>query len=403
MFFNIILGVISYLLLLTGGVFLIALIVRLVQAKRDRVFVRLGGVAAIFLIGGFLVLRAANAAYPVHFAMPPMMHSHTPDGMPASMPYMSALKFVLGLDNFEKVDDVGADPNAVPAPIVREGGETVRLDLTAKEVIGEIAPGIWFNYWTYNGTTPGPMLRVKEGDTVELFLTNDASSMHAHNIDLHAVNGPGGGASLTDVQPGETKGFRWKALQPGLYEYHCAMANVSVHNSHGQYGLILVEPKDGLAPVDKEFYVMQGELYTKGMLGSKGFKVFDPEALLRGEPQYILMNGKVESAPRMHARVGDRIRMYVGNGGVNTISSFHIIGEIFDTVYPEGGIGGSTLSNIQTTIIPAGGASIVEFTVDVPGKYLLVDHALSRMNRGAWAVLEVTGEDQEEIFSPIEQ
>jgi nitrite reductase (NO-forming) len=213
------------------------------------------------------------------------------------------------------------------------------------------------------------------------------------------VNGPGGGAAVTNVAPGESRSFRWKALQPGLYVYHCAQPNVSTHNAHGQYGLILVEPEGGLPKVDKEFYVMQGELYTKGKLGRKGLNVFDPDRLLVGDPTYVTFNGKVEEAPRMKAKVGDRVRMYVGNGGVSLVSSFHVIGEIFDTVYPEAAIGSEPHRNVQTTILPAGGATIVEFTVDVPGKYVLVDHALARMNEGAWAVLEAEGEPNPEVFS----
>ena len=181
------------------------------------------------------------------------------------------------------------------------------------------------------------------------------------------------------------------------------MPNVSTHNSHGQYGLILVEPEVGLPPVDKEFYVVQGELYTTGQLGKKGLVPFDSNALLDGNPNYVTFNGRIESTPRMQARVGDKVRIYIGNGGVNLISSFHVIGEIFDTVYPNASIGGSLEHNTQAVQILPGGASIVEFTVDVPGKFLLVDHALARMNKGAWAVLEVTGDENKEVFTKIDQ
>jgi nitrite reductase (NO-forming) len=203
--------------------------------------------------------------------------------------------------------------------------------------------------------------------------------------------------------PGETKTFRWKALNPGLYIYHCAMPNVSTHNSHGQYGMILVDPMDptaALTKVDREFYVMQGELYTQGQLGKKGLVPFDSEALLDGTPNYVTFNGKLESVPRMKAKVGDTVRIYVGNGGVNLISSFHVIGEIFDKVYANGGMGAGTAieRNTQTALVLPGGSSIVEFTLNVPGKYLLVDHALARMNKGAWAVLEVSGEEAPDIF-----
>lgn len=356
-------------------------------------------VPVALIVIAFFTGLVANKTYPPDFAMPAFTHSHAPGGLPPSIPFSKIFNFLTHESKFEQVADIGADPNAVPMSAQAPDADgIVRINLVAKEVISEIAPGIYFNYWTYNGQVPGPMLRVKEGDTVEVTLMNDPSSLHDHNVDLHAVTGPGGGAVLTHVAPGETKSFQWRALAPGLFVYHCAMPNVSTHNSHGQYGLILVEPKEGFAKVDKEFYVMQGELYTTGQLGKKGLVPFDTDALLDGVPNYVTFNGRVEDAPRMHAKVGDKVRMYVGNGGVNLISSFHVIGEIFDTVHPNASIGGALEHNTQATAVLPGGASIVEFTLDVPGKYLLVDHALARMNKGAWAVLEVSGLENGEIF-----
>jgi nitrite reductase (NO-forming) len=279
----------------------------------------------------------------------------------------------------------------------------VHIYLKAQEVIAEIAPGVYFNYWTFNKQVPGPMLHIREGDRVEVTLENDITSLHHHSIDLHAVTGPGGGAAATHVAPGEKKSFTFTALNPGLYIYHCAMPNVSSHNSHGQYGLILVDPKEKIAQlpkVDKEFYIVQGEFYTTGGVGKRGLMRFDSNGLVAGNPTYVVFNGRVDTVPRLHANVGDRVRIYVGNGGVNLISSFHVIGEIFDTVYPEAalGAGSSVFKNVQTTAVLPGGAAIVEFTADVPGKYVLVDHALARMNKGAWAILEVTGEPNTAIF-----
>lgn len=345
----------------------------------------------------------ANKTYPPHFAMPAFMMSHAPGAMPASIPFGKIMEFIGHQGNFEKVADIGADPNAVPlSPKTPDTDGVVRISMTAREVISEIGKDIYFNYWTFDNQVPGPMLRIRLGDTVELTLTNDPSSLHPHNIDLHAVTGPGGGASLTNVMPGETKTFKWKALNPGLYVYHCATANVSTHNSHGQYGMILVEPSGGLPVVDRELYIMQGELYTEGQLGKKGLAIFDSDALLDGNPNYVTFNGRIETTPRILANVGEKVRIYVGNGGVNLISSFHLIGEIFDTVYPEGNFGGAVEHNVQTTAVLPGGSSIVEFTFDVPGKYLLVDHALARMNKGAWAVIEVSGEPNPDIFSKVE-
>jgi nitrite reductase (NO-forming) len=357
-------------------------------------------VFVISFVGGVL----SDRTYSPGFAMPMFMHSMAPGGVAPTLPFANIINFFKNESRFEKVADIGRDPNDVPPPLNRDESLEVKINIKVKEVISEVAPGIYFNYWTFDGAVPGPMYRVREGDTIIMSITNDISSLHHHNIDLHAVTGQGGGASLSDVMPGETKIFKWKAMNPGLFIYHCAMPNVSTHNSHGQYGLILVEPKEGLSKVDKEFYVVQGELYTVGDIGKKGLTIFDSEALVDGHPNYVTFNGKIESSPRMHAKVGDKIRIYVGNGGVNLISSFHVIGEIFDKVYPEGAIGegSSVYKNVQTTAVLPGGSTIVEFKVDVPGKYLLVDHALARMNKGAWAVLEVTGSSSPEIYSPID-
>lgn len=355
----------------------------------------------IFVIA-FFIGMFGNKTYAPHFAMPTWMHSEDPHHHNPAIPVPKIVEFIKMKKNFDVIENIGADPNDVPPATNRSEPALVEFELTAQEVIAEVAPGISFNYWTYNGQVPGPMLRARVGDTVRLTLNNHPSSLHHHNIDLHAVTGPGGGATLTHVAPGESKTFEWKALNPGLYVYHCAMPNVSTHNSHGQYGLILIEPEEGLPTVDKEFYVMQGELYTVGDIGKKGLVPFDSQALIDGLPNYVTFNGIVEQEPRMQVNTGDKVRIYVGNGGVNLISSFHAIGEIFDEVYPEAAIGSDTLKNVQTTAVLPGGASIVEFVAEVPGNLILVDHALARMNKGAWAVVKVAGEDRPDIFKAIE-
>lgn len=373
-------------------------VLRIVYRLHSKMLAVLLGIVA----ASGLLYMWADKTYSPHFAMPAFMHVYHPGGHLPDLPFKNVLVFIKNFKNFEQVEDIGADPNDVPPPITRTESEVVKIELVAQEVISEVAPGIYFNYWTFNKQVPGPMLRVREGDMVEVTLTNHPSSLHPHNIDLHAVTGPGGGATLSKVNPGETKTFSWKALNPGLYIYHCATPNVSTHNSHGQYGLILVEPKEGMSPVDKEFYVVQGELYTKGVIGKKGLTIFDGNALLDEEPNYITFNGRIEEdgKPRMKMKVGEKARIYVGNGGVGLISSFHPIGEIFDTVYPEGGIGGSIFKNIQTTAVLPGGAAIVEFTAEVPGNLVLVDHALARMNKGAWAIIQVEGDPQPDIYGP---
>jgi len=301
--------------------------------------------------------------------------------------------------DFERVSDIARNPTDIPKTVTYTEGKIVEIETTTKEVIGEMADGVTFNYWTFDGTVPGPFLRVREGDTVRLTIHNDPTSLHPHNIDLHAVTGPGGGGAATIVAPGESKTITFKALNAGLFVYHCAYPNAALHMAHGMYGLILVEPQGGLPPVDQEFYVMQGEFYSSGGLGRNGLQLFDTQAMLDGKPQYIVFNGRTGAlAESINAKVGETVRFYVGNGGVNLISSFHIIGEIFDNVYREGDLVSPPARNLQTTLIPAGGAVMIEFKLDYPGNYILVDHALSRLDRGAWGMLHVTGEADPAIF-----
>jgi nitrite reductase (NO-forming) len=307
--------------------------------------------------------------------------------------------------SFKKVLDISKNPEDIPGPIKRNSATTVEINLVAKEVLSNIATVTPFHYWTFNETVPGPFLRVRVGDTVKLSLTNDKSSSHDHSIDLHAVTGPGGGAALTEVEPGETKTMQFKALNPGLYVYHCAAGNAPTHIALGMYGMILVEPEQGLPPVDKEFYLMQGEIYTKGMLGERKYQEFDGFKMIEERPEYIVFNGRVFSLVDnggIKAKVGDTIRLFVGNGGVSKISSFHIIGEIFDKVYPEAAIA-QPLTNVQTTLIPSGGATMVELQLDYPGNYVLVDHALARVDRGAWGLLSVSGDKDNSIYSELAQ
>ncbi len=354
----------------------------------------------IFIIG-VLMFLSVSVSSTYLFQYPAYVESFGPGAGPG-LPLANGLEFFQRLDEFEVVDDIARDPRDVPAPVLREP-QTVRLELEAREVLAELAPGISFNYWTFNSTVPGPMLRIREGDTVELTLSNHSSSLHDHNIDLHAVTGPGGGGEATIVAPGEEKSFRFRALQPGLYIYHCAFPNMAVHMTHGMYGLILVEPEGGLPPVDREFYIVQGELFTSGAFGRRGLQIFDARKMLDSRPEYVVFNGRTGALlDNMEAEVGETVRFYIGNGSVVSNSSFHLVGEIFDTVYPEASIGGAMFHNVQTTNIPAGGATIVEFQVDYPGEYVLVDHALSRVDKGAWGVLRVTGEANPDIFEELQ-
>ncbi len=351
----------------------------------------------VMFIGVSIAFYIPNGV-PNSLAYPLSLRSFGPGEQP-DLPFKNVMNFFTNFNNFERLDNIARDPNDVPEAVTYNEEGIVEISLTTKEVIAEMADGTTFNYWIFDDGVPGPFLRVKEGDTVHLTIHNDKSSLHPHNVDFHAVTGPGGGASATIVAPGETKEFTFKALNAGLFIYHCAFGNPGLHMTHGMYGLILVEPKEGLPPVDKEFYIVQGEFYSEGSMGREGLQLFDTQAYLDGKPQYVVFNGKTGALmDNMTAEVGDTVRMYVGNGGVNFVSSFHVIGEIFDRVYREGDLVTPPAEGLQTTLIPAGGAVMVEFTVEYPGNYVLVDHALARVDRGAWGVLHVTGEADPSIY-----
>jgi nitrite reductase (NO-forming) len=299
--------------------------------------------------------------------------------------------------------DISRDPSDLPPPVGERGPTTVRYDLETVERVGKLADGATYDFWTFNGKVPGPMLRVRVGDTVVISLKNAPDSLMLHNIDLHAVNGPGGGAVLTNVEPGETKSFTFKVLTPGLYVYHCATPMVSNHISNGMYGMILVEPVAGLPKVDREFYVMQGELYTVGAFGSSGLQEFSIEKLMNEHPEYFVFNGAVgaltEDHP-LHAKTGETVRIYFGVGGPNFTSSFHVIGTIFDRVFAAASLTSPPLTGVQTVSVAPGGAVVTDFTVPVPGRFLLVDHALTRMERGLLGALIVEGEPRPDLFRP---
>ncbi|MBU6214819.1 nitrite reductase, copper-containing [Patescibacteria group bacterium] len=326
-----------------------------------------------------------------------------PSSMGPVLPLSHVWEFFTHFSQFQHVADISRDPNDVPAPLTRTTVAADTIDITANEVISQIAPGVFFNFWTFDGTVPGPMIRVMQGDTVTVRFKNDAKSIHPHSIDFHAVIGPGGGASVLQANPGETKTLTFKALHPGIFVYHCASPDAANHMAHGMYGLIDVEPVGGLPKVDKEFYLMQGEFYTAGALGRQGLQIDNPQAMLDGDPQYVVFNGRVGSWPgfQMQAGVGQSVRIFVGNGGVNLISSFHTIGEVFDRVYDEGSYTSPPVTDVQTTLVPPGGATAVEFTLKEPGNYTFVDHALARMDRGAWGVLHATGTPDMSIFDGV--
>lgn len=297
-------------------------------------------------------------------------------------------------DDQENNHEIAQDASI--APLGKNDGIR-EFTLEARELVAPLNDDLEYHYWTFNGKVPGTFLRARVDERIRITLKNSEDSLYPHSIDLHAVNGPYGGA--TNVYPGEEKTFEFKALNPGVYVYHCMSPEATEHMANGMYGLIVIEPRDGYAPVDKEYYLMQGEIYSVLDRGGKGKTQFSGEKLYREVPDYYVFNGRENSLMEeraLSAEVGDRIRLFVGNGGVANVSNFHVVGEIFDTVYPEGGT--PVQYDIQTTVIPAGGATIVEFTVDAPGVYRIVDHAFVRMSKGALAELIVNGKDQPDVF-----
>lgn len=314
-----------------------------------------------------------------------------------------ALVMLWGAPNLAQAEAdavLGTPPNVAPAVNRNEPAKVV-VRIETKEKKMRLADGVEYNFWTFGETVPGPFVRVRAGDTVELHLKNSADSKNSHSIDLHAVTGQGGGAAATQTLPGGETVIEWKALNPGIFVYHCATSDIPTHIANGMYGLIFVEPEGGLPPVDHEFYVVQGDFYTKGKNGEKGLQAFSIEKANDEKPEYVVFNGSVGALTgpnALKAKVGETIRLFVGNGGPNMTSAFHVIGEIFDKVYIEGASEAS--HNLQTTLIPPGGAAIVEFKVETPAKYILVDHAITRaIHKGAVGILEVSGEPNDILKS----
>ena len=359
---------------------------------------------------------AAQAEKAKHQMMPAgNMAKHSDGGAQLSL----SRRAVPATTDQSGIDEIGRRADDLAPPLNRTQPQLVSVDLYTEERVAEMMPGVTYEYWTYNGKVPGPFIRVRAGDQVEIHLTHgkpgiaaEAHSEHtstehaaaghsAHSIDLHAVVGPGGGAPLMQVEQGEQKSFRFKAAHPGIYVYHCASPHTPTHIANGMYGMILVEPEQGLAKVDREFYVMQGDFYTSGKYGDKGLQAFSKDKMLDEKPEYFLFNGRVNSLSgerALKAKVGEKIRLFVGVGS-HVASNFHIIGAIFDNLYPEGAIMNPPLKNVQTTVIAPGSAVMIEFIAEAPGKYLLVDHSLTRaIDKGALAELIIEGTTQPELY-----
>lgn len=320
----------------------------------------------------------------------------------AEEPVAATGELILPLDVKGEEIAILTDPPLVPPPTGRSHPTKVIVKLEVVEKIMKMTDGVDYTFWTFGGCVPGKFIRVRQGDVVEFELKNHPSSKMPHNIDLHAVTGPGGGAAASFTAPGHSSTFSFRVLNPGLYVYHCAVAPVGMHVANGMYGLIYVEPKAGLPKVDREFYVMQGDFYTKGRFGDQGLQPFSMEKAIDEKADYVVFNGSVGALTgdkSMLAKKGETVRIFFGNGGPNLSSSFHVIGEIFDKVYVEGGTK-TVNQDVQTTMVPAGGSTIVEFKVEAPGTLILVDHALTRaFNKGAIGMIKVEGAPDPLVYS----
>jgi copper-containing nitrite reductase len=295
-----------------------------------------------------------------------------------------------------KIADIVRDPSDVPPSVGNRQPGVVGVTLTAEEVVGTLDPtaGTTYRYWTFNGKVPGPMIRVREGDTVEVTLRNAPDSHMAHSVDFHAALGPGGGAAFTQAVPGQSKTFTFQATTPGLFVYHCGTPMIAEHIANGMYGLILVEPQGGLTPVDHEYYVMQGEIYTTAAKGKAGMQQFSDAKLMEESPDYFVFNGAVDALTKTHpmqAKVGETVRVFFGDAGPNDTSSLHVVGEIFTRDYLLGSLTSPPLTSVQTASVPPGAAAILEFKASVPGQFAMMDHAMARMAKGLMATFEITG------------
>lgn len=272
----------------------------------------------------------------------------------------------------------GVNQAPIPAKITRVG-TTVKVELTAQITDIEIAPDTIYKAWTFNGTVPGPIIRVKEGDTIELTLKN-MDPMMPHSVDTHAVYASPD-RDFANVDPGKTGTFTYTVGSPGVYMYHCGTAPLLMHIANGMYGTMIVEPKEGWPTdreIDREITLVQGEFYHDGSW----------EDMLAGQPEFVVFNGNAALKDKpFKAKAGEKIRLYFHNAGPNHVSSLHVVGSQFETVYVDGEPR-NIQHGMQTVLVPTSGGVIVEFTVKFPGKYAVVTHQFNHATKGAMAIIE---------------
>lgn len=275
------------------------------------------------------------------------------------------------------------------ASVVR--AEQIPITFTAKVVNVQVAKDDEREAWTFGGGMPGPVIRVKEGDVVNFTLKNEADRVHS--IDFHAAKTPWD-KHFQGIANGMETTFTWKADYPGIFYYHCGTDPMIQHIANGMFGAIIVEPKQAMVKPDREYVIVQSEIYPSA---------FDVDAMMEGRPKFVVFNGRANRYvdEPLEARPGERIRLYVVNAGPNHFSAFHVIGGIFDQVY-ESGNPKNVLHGVQTHTIAPGGAAILDLVVPVEGLYPIVTHSLSDALTGALGLINVSNTVQQPMANDQE-
>jgi nitrite reductase (NO-forming) len=295
------------------------------------------------------------------------------------------------------IGGAAAEPAPVPArlaPAERVRVHKVRLEMKHDTVT--IAPGVRYAAWTFGGTVPGPVLHVRQGDAVDFTLVNRANI--PHSMDFHAAEiAPS--KYYVNVMPGDSLHYRFVARVPGAFMYHCGTAPVAMHIANGMYGALIVDPATP-RPRAKEFVFVESEFYLTPKPAADGTRSLDWEKLLSLAPDHVVFNGRASQYATHPIDVApdELLRIYLVNAGPNRISSFHVVGGIFERVFADGS-SASPLVGVQTVNVPVGGGAIFEVRLREPGDYPFVTHAFADATKGAVGVLRALAPGQ----APSEQ
>jgi nitrite reductase (NO-forming) len=269
-------------------------------------------------------------------------------------------------------------------PLIGTGNSVdVHLVVTDKSVA--IANGVDYQAWTYNGTVPGPVIHVRQGQTVNVTLTNHGTMKHS--IDFHAAETEPD-LNYIDIDPNKSLKFSFVANVPGAFVYHCETQPILLHVANGMYGVLIVDPATPLPPADESYVILQSEWYTQQASGH--LMTANYERMMAERPDEVVFNGvafQYRDRPLV-AIAGDRVRIYLVDAGPNLWTSFHVIGSMFDKIYPDGDAA-HALSNVSTYTVGPGAGAILDVVIPKPGKYAFVDHDMAHLMVGAVGILEV--------------